>query len=100
MSGQVFVGNRTVFRYTVQDQDGDAVDLSNATTKQIVLQSPHGVRYSYTATFETDGTDGVMEYRVTMPTPAGVWKGQVYLAGVAGFTGYSTMDVFAVLNPL
>lgn len=100
MSNDLFVGNKTMFRYTVQDQDGNVVDISSASVKQITFKSPHGTVYTYDASFYTDGSDGVLQYRFTIPGPSGIWKASVYIAGVAGFTGYSETDRFHVLSIL
>lgn len=90
------VGNRTVFRYTLNDQDGDAVDISGATSKTIIFRSPHGTLYERTATLTGDGTDGVLETRFTQPAPKGMWRAEVYVAGVDGFDGASATDIFPV----
>ena len=98
MSSDLFVGNKTMFRYTLNDQDGAVVDVSSASTKQITFRSPHGTTYTYNASFYTDGSDGIVQYRFTIPSPAGIWKASVYIAGVSGFSGYSETDTFHVLN--
>jgi hypothetical protein len=38
------------------------MDISAATTKQIVFVKPDGVEVEQTAAFTTDGTDGQLEY--------------------------------------
>lgn len=45
-------------------QDGAAVDISSYTTRQFIFKSPSGVKTTKTATFDTDGTDGVLKYMV------------------------------------
>lgn len=45
-------------------QDGAAVDISSYTTRQFIFKSPSGVKTTKTATFDTDGTDGVLKYTV------------------------------------
>ncbi len=52
------------------------VDVSLATTKQIVFQKSDRTVYIATAEFKTDGTDGIVRY-VTVDgdlTPKGDWK--------------------------
>lgn len=49
-------------RRTIQDQSGDAIDISGATTKVFYLRAPSGTVKTATASFETDGTDGVLTY--------------------------------------
>lgn len=101
MAGQIHAGDSgIVFRYTIVDQDGDAVDLSGATTKQIRFTSPTGIREDITASFTTDGTDGKVEGRTYTPASNGLYHAQVYVAGVDGFTGHSSIDSFPVLSTL
>ena len=90
------VGNKTVFRYTLNDQDSAAVDISGASSKTIIFRSPHGTGYERTATLTNDGTDGVLETRFTQPAPSGMWRAEVYVAGVDGFNGASATDLFPV----
>jgi hypothetical protein len=61
----IFVHNGdigTVFRLTITDTAGTAIDVSTATTKYIYFQDPSGVRMQKTAAFTTDGTDGKIQY--------------------------------------
>ena len=90
------VGNKTVFRYTIKDQDSVAVDISGATSKQIVFISPYGAKSTYNASFTTNGTDGVLEARFPQPAPTGLWRAEVYVTGVDGFDGASVTDQFPV----
>ena len=52
----------TVFRLTITDTDGTAIDVSTATTKYIYFQDPAGTKTQQTAAFYTDGTDGKIQY--------------------------------------
>ena len=98
MSGYIIAGNTgTVFRYTIKDQDGDVVDVSSASTKQLKFTSPHGAVTTLSADFYTDGTDGIVECRNFTPDIAGRWRVRGYLTGVSGFGGHSTVDQFTVL---
>jgi len=90
------VGNKTVHRYTLHNQDGDVINISGASSKQIVFISPYETRSTYNASFTTDGTDGVLEYRLAQPAPSGLWRAEVYVAGVSGFDGASATDQFPV----
>ena len=94
----IYVGNRTVFRFTVNDQAGAAVDFSGATLKQLRFKSPHKALYAVAASFTTDGTDGVLEARFSQPAPKGLWEGYVYVEGVDGFNGRSGSHLFPVLD--
>jgi hypothetical protein len=101
MAAQVHVNDvGVVFRYTLVDQDGDAIDVSSATTKTISFTSPGGATTTVAASFTTDGSDGVVEVRTFTPTVTGLWRAQVYIAGVSGFTGRSELDRFPVLPNL
>ena len=51
----------TILRVTVTD-DGAAVDISAATTKQLLLKSPAGAVLTKTAVFTNTGTDGKLQY--------------------------------------
>jgi hypothetical protein len=51
----------TVFRVTIQD-NGTAVDISAATTRQIIFSKPDTTTLTRTATLTGTGTDGRMEY--------------------------------------
>ena len=99
MAAQIHVNDvGVVFRYTLVKEDGDAIDVSGASSIQIKYRSPGGELDTIDATFTTDGTDGVVEARTFKPLIfGGNWTAQVYLAGVSGFTGHSEIDQFPVL---
>jgi hypothetical protein len=50
----------TKIRVTIFD-DGEAVDLSGVTTKEIILRRPDTTTATRAADFVTDGTDGKIE---------------------------------------
>ena len=73
------------------NEDGSALDISAATTKQLKLRQPDGTVVTYTADFVTDGTDGALEatsatgssdfpdagiYRIWARLVIGAWDGQ------------------------
>jgi hypothetical protein len=65
----------TAFELTITDADG-VVNLSGATTLQIVFQPPLCDKITKTASLKTDGSDGVVRY-VTQAgdlVGIGVWK--------------------------
>ncbi len=87
----------TVFRLTILDQDGAVVDVSGASVKKILFQSPGGVLDTQDAEFSDDGSDGQIEY-VTVDgdlDETGVWSIQAKVTMVAG-TWYSETKTFAV----
>jgi len=52
----------TVIEVTIVDNAGDAIDISSATTKQIVFRLPNGTNLTKTAAFSSDGKDGKIRY--------------------------------------
>lgn len=66
----------TRFEFTITDQDAAVVDISAATTKALIFESPGGTVSSKAATFTTDGTDGKMYWDVTegFLVTTGRWK--------------------------
>ena len=59
---KVFVGDvGTVFRGTFK-QDGTAVSIVGATTKNIIFEKPDGTIVAKAGSFFTDGADGVLQY--------------------------------------
>ena len=55
----------TRFELTITDQDGAAVDISSATTKALIFESPGETVSSKAATFTTNGTDGKIYWDAT-----------------------------------
>lgn len=51
----------TIFRVTIYNGT-PILDVSGATTKQILFQKPDGTAVTQTAAFFTDGTDGIIQY--------------------------------------
>lgn len=87
----------TTIKATIVDQDGTALDVSAATTLQLLFLKPNGVLETKTATLTGDGTDGVIQY-VTIADDLdvpGVWKSQGYIVD-AGKQHKSSVDVFHV----
>lgn len=62
---EVQLDDSTLFEVTIYDGEGSTtvVDLSAATSKQIVFQKHNRRVLEATASFVTDGTDGKLEYR-------------------------------------
>ena len=62
------------------------VDLTGATETTLILVSPTGVKTELTATFKTDGTDGILQYISDDETftEAGTWKIQGFVILPAG----------------
>lgn len=51
----------TEFRCTIKD-DESVVDVSSVTLKQLLFKKPDGTVLTKTASFYTDGTDGIITY--------------------------------------
>ena len=89
----------TVIEVTVEE-DGTAVDISAATSKQILFQ--HDETYNKVdADFTTDGTDGKIQYTLVDGDidAAGRWLVQACITTAAGtwYTGITSFDVGAIL---
>jgi hypothetical protein len=78
----------TDFQVTIKDCNGSALDISDATTTTIIFKKPSGTNLTKTASFVTDGTDGLLRYvsvdgdideigtwkiQASVTTPAGTW---------------------------
>ena len=66
----------TIIELTIKDQDLAVVDISSASTLQILMKAPDGTVTTQTGVLSGDGTDGKMRY-VTQAgdwTMHGVWE--------------------------
>lgn len=78
---EIHVGDvGTQFRLTMKDENGAAVDVSAATTKQILFRKPDGTTLTKAASFGTTGADGVLTYTTVANDLAqdGGWEVQAY----------------------
>ena len=79
----------TDFQVTITDCNGSALDISDATTKNIIFKKPSGTVLTKTALFVNDGSDGLLRYisvsgdinelgtwkiQADVTTPDGVWR--------------------------
>lgn len=92
----------TQFKVTVKNQAGTVVDLSGMTTKQILFKKPSGTILTKTASFLTDGSDGILVY-VTVEgdiSEAGEWFLQAYYTDgtSARYTDITLFTVHRNLN--
>lgn len=82
MTAEIHKGDiGTKFLITITD-NGVAIDVSAATTKEIHLKSPGGVLSTKTALFNTDGTDGKIYWTTTASSDldeVGTWQIQAHL---------------------
>jgi len=99
MSAEIHVGDiGTAFEVTVKDQDDVVVDLSSATAKEILLQKPDKTVLTKTASFKTDGEDGVIQYALAAGDidANGLWSLQAHVVLPAG-EWWSSVVIFDVV---
>lgn len=88
----------TLLVVTVQDENGAVVDISTASTKQILLKKPDKTTLlTKAASFATDGKDGVLNYTTIAGDvdQAGDWQIQAKVILPTG-TWFSTVSTFQV----
>jgi len=87
----------TLFEITIYDQDDAILDVSGATTKQIIFKKPSGGRLEKDAAFSTDGTDGKIRCVSVSGdlSKAGFWQSQGYVVLPDG-EWRTTIDTFEV----
>lgn len=92
----------TAFTITVKDEDDAVVDISSASTLQIIFKKPDGSTLVKTATLSGDGTDGKMEYTTVSGDldDDGTWEiqGFVDLGSTSFYTNISTFKVYRNLT--
>ena len=79
-------------------EDYDKLDISSATVKNIILERPDSTVLTFSGSYLTDGTDGILYYRTTgseILNQPGEYNVQAYLV-MPDFTGYSTPVMFPV----
>jgi hypothetical protein len=91
----------TNIELTVKDETNTVVDISTATTKQLIFRKPNGTLLTKNATFTTDGTDGKI-YITTVAgdlDQVGVWYTQAYIeiTPYQWHSSYEEMDVYSNL---
>ena len=90
-------------QFTVTVQDGTTVvDISTASTKQLIFKKPGGTILTKSTSFVTDGTDGKMQY-VSVDgdlSDDGVWKmqGNVIIGGNTFSTDITSFKVYRNLS--
>ena len=91
----------TEIRIQIVDHDGTAVDISAATTKQMVFKKPSGASLTVNAAFVTTGVDGLIKYIIQSGdfSEVGTWKVQSIVT-VGAFVWHSNFESFKVLRNL
>jgi hypothetical protein len=99
--GEIHIGDHTTYIITVKDENGGIVDISTATTIEMILDHKHHSKapVTKTATLTTDGTDGKMQWKddgTTVDT-SGTWRiqgrvvmldGSTYKTDISSFVAY------------
>ncbi|MFA5216867.1 BppU family phage baseplate upper protein [Sulfuricurvum sp.] len=100
---EVHVGDiGTKFLVTVKEGD-DPVDISEATTKNIIFKKPNGTSVTKAGIFETDGTDGKIYYKTLSASDldvAGIWTIQASIVLPSLGTWKSSIGNFKVYDNL
>jgi hypothetical protein len=91
----------TIFRLTITDTAGTAIDVSSASVKYIYFEDPSGNKTKETAAFYTDGSDGIIQYTSVAGDidEEGIWQIQGYVETSDGnfFTEKTTFNVLSTL---
>lgn len=101
MSNQIQNGCVGIVFSITFEANGSAIDISNAQSKSIIFKKPDGTKIEKSASFYTDGTDGIITYTSASGDidQNGVWRMQGYCA-VNSSTHYTSIGNFRVLSNL
>ena len=96
-SGEIRLNDRTTFELEILD-DGVVVDVSTATTLEIIFLKPSGTVVIKTATHSDDGVDGKIKYKAEEEflDEIGLWKHQGYVELSEGDDYHSDIHSFKV----
>jgi len=104
MIGEVHEGQSLLLKATIKNQEDAIVDISDATSKKLVLESPDGVRTENNADFTDDGVDGEIEYLIVAAVLDEVnkkaWEYQFVISRPGGLIYPSDIGSFVVLRNL
>jgi hypothetical protein len=84
---------------TVRDQANAILDISTATTKEIIFRKPDGTTVTKTAVFVSNGTDGKVKYTTVSNDldQVSVWKMQARIV-TPTMDARTTLATMAVLK--
>ena len=92
-----------IVRMTIQ-QGGTAVDVSDATTKQLIFRGPNETATTVTAAFSSDGSDGKIQYATTTSDSvldnAGRWEVQGKVADGSTYTRFTSRELVECVGNL
>ena len=102
--GEIHVGDiGTIFRITIRDEDETVIDVSTASSLQLKFRKPEtGDIITKTASFYTDGTDGIVQWATTSADDldeSGIWSIQGKVT-VGSLTHHSDIAYFQVYDNL
>lgn len=98
----IFVNSIGVaFRATITTSSGTVMDVSTATLKQLWFKPPDSATITKTASFHTDGTDGIIQYvsESGFLSVPGKWRMQGYIEINSG-TYPTSIQTFKVRSNL
>jgi hypothetical protein len=98
MASQIHVGDIGTTLIGTFSDSGTAVDISTASSIEMIIKKPDQTKLTKTATFVTDGTDGKVQY-ITIAgdiDQAGNYKiqGKVVYGGATYYSSISTFKVY------
>lgn len=101
LTSKIFVGDvGTAFRGTFKE-NGVVVNISAATTKNMIFEKPDGTIVTKSAVFLTDGSDGILQY-VSISGDlniGGNWRLQGYV-DLGSWAGHSDLVNFKIFDHL
>ena len=91
----------TTLQVTIVNCNSVAVDISSADALQIVLKKPGGTAVTKTASFYTDGSDGIITYTIVSGDldEVGTWKLQAVVT-IGTNVWHSEFESFRVYRNL
>ena len=90
------------FKVTIKDEDDAVKNISSYSTKQLIFKKPDGTILTKTASFLTDGTDGVIYYTTVSGDldTVGIWRIQAYINDGSSNYRKSNVGTFNVFDNL
>lgn len=91
----------TIIRITMTDYADSALDISSASTLEIIFEKPDGTDVTKTATLTGDGTDGIMQYTMEsgVLVQVGTWQVQGHVV-IGSQDFYGSISTFQALDNL
>jgi len=98
---EIQVEDIVIFTGTFKDKNDVVVDISAATTKDIIFQNDKELVLTKAGTFVNTGTDGKLTYtsNTTDLNRSGLWKWQMFVVG-PGLSNHTEVKTFPVRENL